>query len=307
MKTFKSTLLDMAAHISKIRDRRQELLDKRESLAGALLPLEDGLANIGRFVARLAEGAEQKLSIWQFAQPGATTAGTEKLSDLELAAITDPAALEESLASRLKMVYAGRKDEPLTLAKRQKQADALTAEIEQLEIEEESVIRSSEEAGLQMIRRRADADPMTVLGLRPSDLPLPADFSSEIFDRLIDLKESSFEVLRQATSKNREMVLEVRRLEGEVYAAERDFGQAPANLHRELEVAKKKAERAAASYQRAMAENEPVTILAGRIAEYVKANSRPGGPVCMTPAEWEAYRSRNEQRAGRRPAESPFM
>jgi hypothetical protein len=222
---------------------------------------------------------------------------------MELLALSSPDTLRAVLADELKAIYASS-DEAMSLSERAKKADAITAEIENLEIQEESVIREAAAAGVY-IPRRPDADVMTVLGLKPSDLPLYHGWHSEIHDEIMDRREANFENLRQSSKRAREATMHARSLQSE-FNALTDAGQPiPRTLAADIEIAQKAADRARAQYSRLQSEAETFLALSSAVETFVKENST-GRQGCMTAAEWAYERARQGSNAPA-PIASPFM
>jgi hypothetical protein len=160
---------------SQIAEKRNEI----EALHRAPVPVSEALEQFDKWAADRAEQAVQSLRPELLSDP-ANVSGEMRLPDLSyrldgeiaradhradeilygLILATAMPAFRSIVEERIEAATAGR--ECLTAAERVERIERAEAELLDLELQEESVVRSLEGAGLP-VERRADASPVAVL------------------------------------------------------------------------------------------------------------------------------------------------
>lgn len=284
-----------AEQVAALRQQREDLLAELQRREKAFLPLPEALANVEMMIRSTLDRVEEKLVAYQAAQTGYNAGdrlGLQNLSAFEMAVFLDANGVKARCGQELQNVYQmpdvlviPADDRPAALAE-------LRRQIFDLECREEAIIEAAEEAGAEILRR-ADADPMAVLGLRPSDLPLPADWFSLKLERILNAAEDAGAAAINARQRRDELRLEqepIRRrinealpgMHEQVDRCRRMHVAVPAELSQEIE---RDERRIAELDDRMKRANNTIRQtgevqgikggLACRLEEFVKSNSSP--------------------------------
>lgn len=148
--------------LQELRLRRLRLLEERDEIAARPVPKDEAFAALDRDIDDLVTIAMRETNVRSLTRadnPSWTIPQNGVLLGLLIGASRD--AFRDQLAEMLAPAYAsGAK--PISSDEREASLRRIDEEILDLEMAEESAIRSAEAAGLSALRR-ADADPRAVL------------------------------------------------------------------------------------------------------------------------------------------------
>lgn len=160
---------DHHARVEALRDQIAEIRDQIESAVDACVPVADALARVDEYVNAAARRAYAGNAAGRFEQqryhPPALMDEQGALSQrqaFEFIAWVDPETLRKRLHAEVKARYEQRGDTGITDKERRERTVKLTAQLFELECEEERAICNAETVGV-WINRRTDADPRAIL------------------------------------------------------------------------------------------------------------------------------------------------
>jgi hypothetical protein len=151
--------------LESLRQRIAALTAERETTEGSLIPKQEAMARLDTWSARLRSGGVEHVDLASFTLPADPTlfghpgAGIELTNHHILGSLLAD-ALRDRLAARIEAEY--QRHASATDAERGRKLDKLDAELLDLGLAEESMIRAAEAAGIEVLRRH-DADPRCVL------------------------------------------------------------------------------------------------------------------------------------------------
>ena len=156
--------------IEAIRSRRAELVEERKRVDGARRPLAEAEAALGRLLDDIVADLDVDLSaladhrargLPEILRPNSDIGN--KINDrllLALIVASNRSGAREALSKVLRTGY--EHTDTMTSSDREAKLAEIDAELLRLEIDEERIVRESEEAGMPILRRD-DADPAVVL------------------------------------------------------------------------------------------------------------------------------------------------
>ncbi|MER8844032.1 MULTISPECIES: hypothetical protein [Mesorhizobium] len=151
---------ELADGLTSVRDRIAKLGQERQAIEGADCSLDQALERLAGFMNYMRQPLNDYY-VGQFLQPsGRPDVGmnTDQAARLALALGAD--AWAKAMEGKIRQALADRPG--YTDAERAAKLDAIDAELLDLELVEESLIRNAEQAGFEVLRRH-DANPAAVL------------------------------------------------------------------------------------------------------------------------------------------------
>ncbi|QND58224.1 hypothetical protein [Mesorhizobium huakuii] len=169
LKAAKSASVEVTEGLDALRAEISDLKAKRNQVESTPVPKQEALKRLDAFLAQLGERAERFFYAQVFTQREDYRPPAILPSNMGEVALGFAAPLlRERVAALISESY-GTGDGPSTEAHRQI-VTKLDADIFELELAEEALVRNAEAAGIEILRR-ADADPRAVLA---SDDSLPS-------------------------------------------------------------------------------------------------------------------------------------